>query len=421
MEAREDVLRQLNHWLFASQRLKMLDEIASPEAWKRMEDYTGKSLRQVLAISVQSLCQQGNQYKEELLQQVNPDLNFFRSRVRQLRERYLRTESTLDFYGDAINSRSSDYLASILTSCDILARLSMHKILVPLGQASPPVLTYIDKGLGASILKAGLRLWDQQTISPVAAIKVVRHNLFRPTSLIHEAGHQIAHIIGWNQQLADHLRNVLMPYDKNVAMVWGSWASEIAADAVAFVYTGYASVAALHDVLAGSSAFVFNFAPGDPHPISFLRVLLGIHMCRLVYRKGPWDQMEENWLSAYPLSYLGEDLSRLIERSVKLMPQITQAVLYGELACFGKKALIHLINPQTVSYSNLKEKYGNMLQDSSEQQPSFLLENALPLLGYYGYLIATDNPGGLQHIKAQENFMLNLGNTILQKQKITLP
>ena len=38
-------------------------------------------------------------------------------------------------------------------------------------------------------------------MNPVAAIKVTRHNLQRPTALIHEAGHQVAHITGWNEEL----------------------------------------------------------------------------------------------------------------------------------------------------------------------------------------------------------------------------
>ena len=50
------------------------------------------------------------------------------------------------------------------------------------GVDTPPVLTYIDKGLGASILRAGSRLWDGGTISPAAAIKITRHNLYRPTA-----------------------------------------------------------------------------------------------------------------------------------------------------------------------------------------------------------------------------------------------
>ena len=43
----------------------------------------------------------------------------------------------------------------------------------------------------------------------MAAVKITRHNLLRPTALIHEAGHQVAHIAGWNQELAAALSQAL--------------------------------------------------------------------------------------------------------------------------------------------------------------------------------------------------------------------
>ena len=35
--------------------------------------------------------------------------------------------------------------------------------------------------------------------------------------------------------------------------------------------------------------------PGDPHPISYLRVLLGIETCRYFYGDGPWDALAASW------------------------------------------------------------------------------------------------------------------------------
>lgn len=40
---------------------------------------------------------------------------------------------------------------------------------------------------------------------PATVIKITRYNLYRPTSLLHEAGHQVAHIVGWNEELASAL------------------------------------------------------------------------------------------------------------------------------------------------------------------------------------------------------------------------
>ena len=49
-------------------------------------------------------------------------------------------------------------------------------------------------------------------------------------------------------------------------------------------------MAALHDVLAGDLSTVFRFTPGDPHPVSYIRVLLGVETCRYFYGEGPWDR-----------------------------------------------------------------------------------------------------------------------------------
>ncbi|WP_198175316.1 hypothetical protein [Spirosoma telluris] len=97
----------------------------------------------------------------------------------------------------------------------------------------------------------------------------------------------MAHILDWNNELAHALRVGLRNQSGLAADEFAGWASEIAADAFAFVHTGYAAVAALHDVVAGSQAMVVQYNLGDPHPISYLRVLLGIEMCRQFFGLGP--------------------------------------------------------------------------------------------------------------------------------------
>src|SRR5690606_35335879 len=148
------------------------------------------------------------------------DLSTVRRQLLTFRRRYLRVEATLDFYADAISTRTSTKMAGLLRACDTLAHRSMAQILDQLGKPTPIALTYIDKGLGASILKAGLRLWDETSLNPVAAIKITRHNLHRPTALIHEAGHQVAHIVGWSEELSAALAAGLTDAPAGVAEAW---------------------------------------------------------------------------------------------------------------------------------------------------------------------------------------------------------
>ena len=77
-----------------------------------------------------------------------------------------------------------------------------------------------------------MRLWDRRSLNPVASVKVVHHNILTATSVLHELGHQIAHITAWNDELGEALRKGL---PGGLGKVWSSWATEIAADAIAFV------------------------------------------------------------------------------------------------------------------------------------------------------------------------------------------
>ena len=71
--------------------------------------------------------------------------------------------------------------------------------------------------------------------------------------------------------------------------MWQPWSSEIVADVFALVHTGYASVAALYDVV-GDSATILRWPVGDPHPVGWIRTLLGCAMCRLAYGDGDLDR-----------------------------------------------------------------------------------------------------------------------------------
>ena len=108
----------------------------------------------------------------------------------------------IDFYAEAVNTRTTPTLGRLLRGLDSIAVDSMDVVLRPLGIEAPSVLTYLDKGLGASILRAGVRLWDSGALSPAAAIKITRHNLLRPTSLIHETFHQVAHLTARRRRVA---------------------------------------------------------------------------------------------------------------------------------------------------------------------------------------------------------------------------
>jgi hypothetical protein len=406
------VARQVAHWTAAAARLGNLDDLASPAAWSSLELYLGLSVRRHLAGIVRRLNHEAGLVQTALGAAASPaDVAAVRRRLQAFRKLYLRVETTLDFFGTAINTRTSPAVAGIMKACDILAHRSMAQLLDQLGRPTPVALTYLDKGLGASILKAGLRLWDATSINPVAAIKITRHNLHRPTALIHEAGHQVAHIAGWNGDLAAALSEALREAPAGAADAWASWASEIAADAFAFVHTGYASVAALHDVVAGDAATVFRYSPGDPHPVSFLRVLLGVEMCRQSYGAGPWDDLARAWRDDYPLERAPAGSGSLVTTSLPLLPRVAAVTLERPMRALDGRALNALINPDRVRPEALlamAQQLGPALYTSMH----WIWTEALRLLALTGLRKATMSEGTTDLIELEEQWMLRLGGAL---------
>jgi hypothetical protein len=284
---RRHVLRQLTHWEGAAERLDDFEATASPGAWATLERYVGVTLRAELKEAREQL-------KREALA-VRAAFNAARSRleiervadqVAHLRDRYLQTELLVDFYVGAVRSRGNPEVGAQLRACDLMAERAIAAALEPLGLHAPPILTLFKPGPGASILRIQTPLWDG-SLSRVAAISITYQNRFRTTALFHECGHQVAGLTGWNNALERSFRTQLAGAEPEIAEQVGGWTSEIAADGFAFAHAGYAAVVALSDVVAGKGAQVFRFVPGDVHPISYLRVLLGVEMCRRFYGMGP--------------------------------------------------------------------------------------------------------------------------------------
>jgi hypothetical protein len=408
---RLDLHRQVTHWALAAARLD-LDDLASPEAWGRLERYLGLALRRHLQDVIARLREGANALTALNASAHTPiALADVRRRLLAYRMQFLRAETTLDYFADAISTRTNARSAALLRACDSLAYRSMSQVLDQIGKVTPVVLTYLDRGLGASILKAGLRLWDGGAVSPVAAVKIVRHNLLRPTALIHEAGHQVAHIADWNGELAATLARGLASTSDRLAEAWPSWSSEIAADAFAFVHTGYGSVAALHDVLAGETPSVFRHTPGDPHPISYLRVLLGTEMCRYFYGAGPWDRLEQSWTTLHVADAAPAHTRPLLDASIPMLRPIVRLTLDTPMRAFQGRALRALVQPERVSPTALDDmarRIGPALFTSSH----WVWTESLRVLALTGLHLATRPERQEGILRLQEQSLLRLGGAL---------
>jgi hypothetical protein len=346
----QDLTRQLAHWRAAARTFRDAEEFASLEAWKSVDREVGAPIRQRLHAVVEELIALGDETQRLVADAHRDPASSQRASraVEEFRRRYIQVDTTLDFLGDAVNSRTSPQLRAALGTLDELATASMTPALLAAKKPVPRVLVYQDKGTGASILRAGVRLWAPGAVMPVAAIKIVRHNLYRPTSLFHEVGHQVAHLTGWTPSLAAALRDALAD-DQELVRMWVPWASEIVADVFAFLHTGYASVAALYDVV-GDSRSILNWPAGDPHPIGWLRTALGCEFARQCFgAKGPWNALQKAMQQRYPTSSVDPTLQSLLQRSLVALPRIGRACLESPVPALAGKSMQHIVDPARVS------------------------------------------------------------------------
>lgn len=397
--------RQISHWLHAAESLSRIENMASEVAWKGLHPETGVLIRNFLNKNISHLVSKGKHLQQQLQHADSKELQGqLRKAVLRFKADYCRIETTIHFYTDAINTRTVGKTALILKGCDELCRECMQLFLPQQQKVVPPVITYLDKGLGAAIMKAGLRLWDG-SISPAALIKITYHNLRRPTAVLHESGHQIAHLLGWNAELATTLYEHLKAKDIKVAKAFSHWSSEIAADVVALTTCGFASVAALNDVLDAEGKTVFYYDDSDPHPISYLRVLLNCAMCTDLFGKGPWQQLEAQWVENHALHDSEEEARRLIKKAVPMLPFIAAIILRRPQKAFGNKSIADIVDTSRISPAVLGK-----MDEAITKQPGMIGEYTnLQIVGLTGYKIGTGLANPVKEMERMEAHLIQMG------------
>lgn len=129
---------EARHWRRACGALGDLEMGASASAWKELESYLGESVRKSLTGQAKRLTAQADRVLFALeAAQTMADLAKARSELLTLRRRYTRAEAMVDFYCEAVNTRTSPRIAAVLRGLDTLAVHSMDVVLRPLGIESP--------------------------------------------------------------------------------------------------------------------------------------------------------------------------------------------------------------------------------------------------------------------------------------------
>ncbi|MGX9726189.1 MAG: hypothetical protein ACTFAK_02345 [Candidatus Electronema sp. VV] len=205
-----------------------------------------------------------------------------------LRLRFNAVLTQLDLFGDVITQRSENENGVWLSGLDVV---SADALAMPEYYRMPPVICYLDRGIGVAIRRARTRLPGGGE-NPVAIIRVPRERMIGSgiaSSLVHEVGHQGSVLLG----LIPSLRPVLHEQGKRSGDVqtwqlFDRWISEILADFWSVARVGVVSTLGLIGVVSLPRLFVFRLNLDDPHPMPWLRVKLSCAIGDALYPHPQW-------------------------------------------------------------------------------------------------------------------------------------
>jgi hypothetical protein len=277
--------------------------------------------------------------RRELKQRVQDFLRWLRSEGRSaspeeaqrrftfLRLRFNAVLTQLDVFNNVITQRSESETGVWLSGLDVV---SADALALPGYYAAPPVICYLDRGVGAAIRRARTRLPGGGE-NPVAIIRVPRERMVGSgiaSSLIHEVGHQGAALL----ELVPSLQLVLQARQRAseeplVWQLWERWISEIVADFWSIARVGVASTAGLIGVVSLPRPFVFRLNVDDPHPIPWIRVKLSCAIGNALYPHPQWQRLANLWESYYPVAGLDDERRQLLRSLETSTPEFVRVLI----------------------------------------------------------------------------------------------
>lgn len=237
--------------------------------------------------------------------------------------------SQFDTFSDVLNQRSEHGTGVWLSGLDAVAADSL---MLPGNYYNPPpVICYLDRGIGASIRRARTRMPGGGE-NPVAIVQIPRERMVGSgiaSSLVHEVGHQGSALL----DLVNSLRPVLQGMQKKGGseytawVLYERWISEILADFWSVAKVGVASSMGLISVVSLPRTFVFRVNMDDPHPIPWIRVKLSCAMGNALYPHEQWGRLARLWESLYPVKGLDSERRQLLALLEATMPALVSLIV----------------------------------------------------------------------------------------------
>jgi hypothetical protein len=261
-----------------------------------------------------------------------------------LRLRFNSVLTQFDMFNDVLTQRSENETGIWLSGLDVV---SADALALPGGYyEAPPVICYLDRGVGAAIRRARTRMPGGGD-NPVAIIRVPRERMVGSgiaSSLVHEVGHQAAMLL----RLVDSIRPVLQGLQRGVDrlawQLWERWIAEIVADFWSVARVGVASTLGLIGVVSLPRAFVFRANLQDPHPTPWIRVLLSSAIGQALYPHPQWQRLAQLWASFYPLDGLDQERRQLLTTLQMSIPGFVALLVHHRPPALHGRSLLEVLD-----------------------------------------------------------------------------
>jgi hypothetical protein len=289
-----------------------------------------------------------------------------------LRLRFNAVLTQFDLFADALSQRSDRDQGIWMAGLDALAA---DALALPGVYDSPPVVCYLDRGIGAAIRRARTRLPGGGD-NPAAIIRVPRERMVGggvAGSLVHEVGHQAAALLGLMESLRPVLeqRRAAGGADTDLWHCWSRWISEIVADLWSVARLGAAATLGLIGVLSLPRPFVFRITLADPHPAPWLRVLLSCGLGQALYPAAHWRRLAGLWQALYPLQAAPAPARALLQRLAAGIDGFVALLLQHRPPALAGRTLGRLLAAPQLQPQSLAQRF-----DQWRLQPAAMFDAA---------------------------------------------
>jgi hypothetical protein len=351
------------HWMLDQEARALLARLARVKPFVLSEPMVlAASLLPAAQIAIERFLANG---RRELKERVQDFLRWLHADGKQaspeeiqrrfvfLKLRFNAVLSQLELFHQVIGQRSESEQGVWLSGLDVVAA---DALALPEYYEAPPVICYLDRGIGGAIRRARTRMPGGGE-NPVAVIRVPRERMIGSgiaSSLIHEAGHQAAALLGLVPSLEQVLRAKQQAVRVSTAWrLWERWISEVVSDFWSVARVGVVSTLGLIGVVSLPRPFVFRINVDDPHPTPWIRVKLSCAIGDGLYPHPQWQRVAKLWESFYPTAGLDDERQALLARLQESLPEFVAVLINHRPNTLRGRSLREALNVEQRTPSRL--------------------------------------------------------------------